>query len=179
MKDMGYIEIPLAEILYFIKTLEFFDSENIEQDTYQIQTYRAGLIAELLDQGIHLDMSKKFQKFWNVISSQQAMEDVEIPGNVRAELRPYQKAGFNWLWFLYSYGLNGILADDMGLGKTLQTLVLLQHAKDQDGPMPSLIICPTSVVYNWVNEISKFTPECLVYPVMEGRQIDRCNLIYS
>jgi SNF2 family DNA or RNA helicase len=159
MKDLGYIEIPLAEILYFIKTLEFFDSENIDQDTYQIQTYRAGLIAELQDQGIQLDMSKKFQKFWHVISSQQSMEEVSIPTQVRAELRPYQKAGFNWLWFLYSYGLNGILADDMGLGKTLQTLVLLQHAKDQDGQMPSLIICPTSVVYNWVNEISKFTPE--------------------
>jgi SNF2 family DNA or RNA helicase len=162
MKDVGYIEIPLAAILYFIKTLEFFDAEQPEPDTYQIQTYRAGLIAELLDQGIQLDMSKKFRKFWDVISSQQAMEEVSLPTQVRAELRPYQKAGFNWLWFLYSYGLNGILADDMGLGKTLQTLVLLQHAKDQDGPMPSLIICPTSVVYNWINEIAKFTPELSV-----------------
>ncbi|HEY9746258.1 MAG TPA: SNF2-related protein [Oculatellaceae cyanobacterium] len=160
MKDVGYVEIPLAAILYFIKTLEFFDAEAMDEpDTYRIQTYRAGLIAELQDQGIQLDMSKKFQKFWNVISSQQAMEEVPIPSSVRAELRPYQKAGFNWLWFLYSYGLNGILADDMGLGKTLQTLVLLQRAKDQDGQMPSLIICPTSVVYNWINEIAKFTPE--------------------
>lgn len=162
LRGVGYVEIPLAAILYFIKTLEFFDAEQPEQDTYQIQTYRAGLIAELLDQGIQLDMSKKFQKFWDVISSQQTMEEVPLPTQVRAELRPYQKAGFNWLWFLYSYGLNGILADDMGLGKTLQTLVMLQHAKDQDGPMPSLIICPTSVVYNWINEIQKFTPELSV-----------------
>lgn len=159
MKGVGYIEIPLAAILHITKTLQFFDAENIEQDTYQIQTYRAGLIAELVDQGIQLDLSKKFQKFWNVISSQTSMEDMDIPSQVRADLRPYQKAGFNWLWFLYSYGLNGILADDMGLGKTLQTLVLLQHAKNQDGQIPSLIICPTSVVYNWVNEIAKFTPE--------------------
>ena len=160
MKDVGYVEIPLAAILYFIKTLEFFDAETVADtpDTYRIRTYRAGLIAELQDQGIHLEMSGKFQKFWSVISSQQSMEEVQIPDSVRAELRPYQKAGFNWLWFLYSYGLNGILADDMGLGKTLQTLVLLQHAKDQDGPMPSLIICPTSVVYNWIHEIAKFTP---------------------
>jgi SNF2 family DNA or RNA helicase len=158
MRGVGYIEIPLAAILYFIKTLEFFDAEQPEPDTYQIQTYRAGLIAELQDQGIQLDMSKKFQQFWNVISSQQAMEDMPIPAGVNAELRPYQKAGFNWLWFLYSYGLNGILADDMGLGKTLQTLVLLECAKERDGAMPSLIICPTSVVYNWINEINKFTP---------------------
>ena len=158
MRGVGYIEIPLAAILYFIKTLDYFDAEQPEPDTYQIQTYRAGLIAELQDQGIQLDMSKKFQKFWNVISSQQAMEDMPIPEGVNAELRPYQKAGFNWLWFLYSYGLNGILADDMGLGKTLQTLVLLECAKERDGQMPSLIICPTSVVYNWINEINKFTP---------------------
>ncbi len=158
MRGVGYIEVPLAAILYFIKTLEYFDAEQPEPDTYQIQIYRAGLIAELQDQGIQLDMSKKFQKFWNVISSQQAMEEMPIPEGVNAELRPYQKAGFNWLWFLYSYGLNGILADDMGLGKTLQTLVLLQCAKDRDGQMPSLIICPTSVVYNWINEIAKFTP---------------------
>lgn len=164
LKDIGYVEIPLASILYFIKTLEFFDAEQPpdEKDTYIIQTYRAGLIAELLDQGIQLDMSKKFEKFWGVISSQSSMEDVEVPASIRADLRPYQKAGFNWLWFLYSYGLNGILADDMGLGKTLQTLVTLQHAKDVDGPMPSLIICPTSVVYNWVNEINKFAPELKV-----------------
>jgi hypothetical protein len=158
-KDVGYIEVPLAEILHFIKTLEFFDAEALEKDTYQIQTYRAGLIAELLDQGIKMDMSKKFKSFWKVISSQQAMEEIEIPEQVNAELRPYQKAGFNWLAFLYIYGLNGILADDMGLGKTLQTLVLLQYAKIRDGVMPSLIICPTSVVYNWINEINKFTPE--------------------
>ncbi len=158
MRSVGYVEIPLASILYFIKTLEFFDAEQPAPDTYLIQIFRAGLIAELRDQGIQLDMSEKFQKFWDVISSQQTMEEVALPAGVNAELRPYQKAGFNWLWFLYTYGLNGILADDMGLGKTLQTLVTLQHAKDQDGQMPSLIICPTSVVYNWITEIQKFTP---------------------
>ncbi|MEM0951823.1 MAG: SNF2-related protein [Cyanobacteria bacterium P01_H01_bin.74] len=161
-KDVGYIEVPLAEILHFIKTLEFFDAETLEKDLYQIQTYRAGLIAELLDQGIQMEMSEKFQKFWEVISSQQAMDDIAIPEAVTADLRPYQKAGFNWLCFLYIYGLNGILADDMGLGKTLQTLVLLQYAKETDGQMPSLIVCPTSVVYNWINEINKFTPNLTV-----------------
>lgn len=159
LKDKGYVEIPLVGILQLTKTLQAFDAENLEEDAYKIQTYRAGLITELVEQGVQLDLSKKFQQFWSVISSQTSMEDVPIPASVRAELRPYQKAGFNWLWFLYSYGLNGILADDMGLGKTLQTLVMLQHAKEVDGQMPSLIVCPTSVVFNWINEINKFTPD--------------------
>ena len=59
---------------------------------------------------------------------------------------------------MYKYGLNGILADDMGLGKTLQALALLQKAKEVDGPEPTLVIAPTTVVFNWEAEIQKFTP---------------------
>ena len=59
---------------------------------------------------------------------------------------------------MYQYGLNGILADDMGLGKTLQALALLQKAKEVDGPQPTLVIAPTTVVFNWEAEIQKFTP---------------------
>ena len=60
---------------------------------------------------------------------------------------------------MYKYGLNGILADDMGLGKTLQALTLLQKVKDVDGAQPTLVITPTTVVFNWESEIEKFTPD--------------------
>ncbi|MBX2860062.1 MAG: DEAD/DEAH box helicase [Vampirovibrio sp.] len=163
----GYVEVPLASILQYAKTLQHFDAEKIGTDAqgfdiHKIQTFKAGLIGELVDQGVELDLSEKFQKFWDLISSFSHLEDIPVPEKVNAELRPYQKQGFNWLWFLYSYGLDGILADDMGLGKTLQALVMLQHAKDQDGGKPNLIVCPTSVVYNWMSEIRKFTPELTV-----------------
>ncbi len=158
----GYVEIPLAAILGFTKTLNSFDKEVLSDDSYLIKTYQAGLITELIEQGVDLDMSPRFQKFWNLVTSFNQLEELDVPEKVNATLRPYQRQGFNWLWFLYSYGLNGILADDMGLGKTLQTLVLLQKAKDEDGRMPSLIICPTSVVYNWVKEAEKFTPDLAV-----------------
>ena len=59
---------------------------------------------------------------------------------------------------MYKYGLNGILADDMGLGKTLQALALIQKAKEEDGEKPVLVVCPTSVVFNWESEIQKFAP---------------------
>ncbi len=162
LKGLGYVEIPLATILQFGKALQAFDAEELEKDTYQIKTYKVGLLAELVEMGVELKMSKKFQTFWDVITSFKSMEEVEVPKSVQAELRGYQKQGFHWLWFLYSYGLNGILADDMGLGKTLQTLVLLQHARDQDGQMPSLVVCPSSIVFNWVNETHRFTPELKV-----------------
>ena len=61
------------------------------------------------------------------------IDAVPVPATLNAQLRPYQLAGFQWLAFLWAHGLGGILADDMGLGKTLQTLALLQHAKDVAG----------------------------------------------
>lgn len=80
--------------------------------------------------------------------------------------------GFGWLWFMYKYGLNGILADDMGLGKTLQALTVLQKAKEEDGPMPTLVIAPTTVVFNWEAEIQKFAPtlSCLKLQGGERKQ---------
>jgi superfamily II DNA or RNA helicase len=155
----GYVEIPLIAMLQMEKTVQAYDGITIEPAVYEVKTFKAGMVAELVDQGVELQLSPKFQKFWDFITASERMEEAPLPAAVNATLRPYQKQGFNWLWFLYSYGLNGILADDMGLGKTLQALVTLQHARDVDGPKPSLIVCPTSVVFNWRNEIVKFTPE--------------------
>ena len=79
-------------------------------------------------------------------------------------LREYQQEGCNWLSFLREYGLAGILADDMGLGKTIQALALLltHHKNGKNGKgkhPPSLVVAPTSVVYNWLSEAEKFTPK--------------------
>ena len=86
------------------------------------------------------------------------IEEVPLPGNLRPEvvLRSYQQHGYNWLAFMQRFGLNGILADDMGLGKTLQTLAVIEHAREMNATGPALIICPTSVVHNWRAEIDRF-----------------------
>ncbi len=86
------------------------------------------------------------------------IEDAEIPVKFKGSLRPYQKAGYNWLKFLNEYKFGGCLADDMGLGKTVQTLAFLQHLKEAGQQGPSLLVMPTSLVYNWEKEARKFTP---------------------
>ncbi len=79
----------------------------------------------------------------------------EVPSTLQAELRDYQKEGFQWLARLSSWGVGGCLADDMGLGKTLQSLaIILQNATNG----PSLVVAPTSVSTNWMSEVVKFTP---------------------
>ncbi len=131
----------------------------------------------------------------------------KIPEGIQAELRHYQKEGYNWLVHLWECGLNGCLADDMGLGKTLQTLVLLAKLKrpvemdyffpksekgqlalftrdtrsvDEHQPS-SLIVMPVSLLHNWENEIRKFAPTLKVYTysgVKRREKIDLAALIH-
>ena len=84
------------------------------------------------------------------------IEDAPMPENFKGQLRPYQKAGYNWMNFLSKYKFGGCLADDMGLGKTVQTLALLQKEREKQNGT-SLLIVPTSLTYNWEKEAAKFT----------------------
>jgi non-specific serine/threonine protein kinase len=77
---------------------------------------------------------------------------------IKASLRPYQESGFNWMQSLDELGWGGCLADDMGLGKTLQTISFLQFLKEKYPGSTQLVICPTSLIFNWENEIKKFCP---------------------
>eukprot|EP00487_Bulimina_marginata_P009755 TRINITY_DN4258_c0_g1_i1.p1 TRINITY_DN4258_c0_g1~~TRINITY_DN4258_c0_g1_i1.p1 ORF type:complete len:257 (+),score=48.09 TRINITY_DN4258_c0_g1_i1:445-1215(+) len=86
------------------------------------------------------------------------MPSVSLHGlNESVELREYQQQGVDWLSFLKRHKLGGILADDMGLGKTLQVIAFLTSTYNRPQAGPTLIVCPTSLVSNWQNEIIKFT----------------------
>ncbi|MDR3714874.1 MAG: DEAD/DEAH box helicase [Puia sp.] len=81
-----------------------------------------------------------------------------VPATVNASLRDYQQAGFQWLCLLDDMGWGGCLADDMGLGKTLQTISFLQHLALRYPTETNLVVCPTSLIYNWEIELRKFAP---------------------
>ena len=98
------------------------------------------------------------------------LPEVPVPAGVQAELRPYQRQGLNWLQFLRTHGLAGILADDMGLGKTLQTLAHIQVEKDAGRlTHPALIIAPVSLMGNWQREAARFCPQ-LRSLVLHGKE---------
>ena len=127
------------------------------------------------------DLRKRVAEFKGVPSG-------ELPRGLRADLRPYQKDGFDFLAHLAQIKLGGILADDMGLGKTLQTLTWLAWLKQRNNknPRPSLVICPASVLHNWRREAEKFTPDTRVLVLESGaarhnlrKQIPQHDLIVT
>ncbi|MCW2923780.1 MAG: helicase [Thermoleophilia bacterium] len=90
------------------------------------------------------------------------LDDLAPPAGLRAELRPYQQRGYAWLTYMAQVGLGACLADDMGLGKSVQALAAIQHAWEvapAGERRPSLIVCPTTVLTNWLRECERFTPD--------------------
>ena len=158
IRSLGFVEYPAQNIYAMMRAFNSFDVYRNNDNKFIVKTYRAGLINELKNLDVELVLSEEFENFWKQMSTFSTSEDLQLPEGINAEFREYQTKGFGWLWFMYKYGLNGILADDMGLGKTLQALAVVQKAKEQDGPMPTLVVCPTTVVFNWESEIQKFAP---------------------
>lgn len=110
------------------------------------------------DLPVKFSITKKLTEIRGQMLGDAQISFSEIPKSIRAELRPYQKEGVEWLERLRTMYLNGILADDMGLGKTLQAVVALsQHHGKNKGS--SMVVCPTSLLYNWKEEIHKFYPK--------------------
>ena len=149
-----------------------------------------------LEQAAHLD-DDDFTRFADSPAAQALRERIKefkgvpaipLPAGLKAELRPYQQEGFDFLCHLASVKLGGILADDMGLGKTLQALAWLAWLKERNGknPKPSLVICPASVLHNWRREAEKFTPGMKVLVLESGaarhnlrKQIPQHDLIVT
>ena len=115
--------------------------------------------------------------FRRISRSFHAVKDSEYtpPQSLHSVLRKYQRDGYRWLRTLDGYGMGGILADDMGLGKTLQVLSYLLALKEGGQPLPSLIVCPASLVLNWEEECKKFTPQ-LTCVAMDGDAAHRAVL---
>ncbi len=130
----------------------------------QLKKHHVGLIHDFANSQLAtVTMDRKLQK----LSNFDEIDATPVPQNFIGELRPYQKAGYDWFHFLQKYNFGGCLADDMGLGKTIQTLALLQKEKEVNSLLEvhptSLIVMPTSLIYNWLNEAKKFTPNLNLY----------------
>lgn len=152
--------IPEAWFTTYSELFAFMDEHKKPDEPLTLKKHHLALVKSM-EKGhrAKLIMSKKLEQ----LREFDTIEDHPLPARFNGELRPYQKAGYNWLQFLDKYKFGGCLADDMGLGKTVQTLAMLQHQKEVGHNNASLLIMPTSLIYNWQMEAAKFTPELKVF----------------
>ncbi len=175
LKDGTFLSLTSKELREAARISEYLemDEADFERGYVEVPKFRALYI----DQYLKKSGWRYFERnhaFKELIRNINEPEDVEvvIPDGLKGVLREYQKFGFKWLKTMSSYGMGGILADDMGLGKTLQVIALILSDKKEKGFYPSLVVAPTSLVYNWEAEIQKFAPD-LKTVVISGNREER------
>ncbi|OQY04182.1 MAG: hypothetical protein B6I20_03520 [Bacteroidetes bacterium 4572_117] len=155
LKD-GSVGIMPSDWLH--KLEKYFRNGEIKKDKLEISKLRFSIIDEMFDDINDTEVLKEIAEKQKRLSEFKEIKKVKIPKEISAELRDYQKEGLNWLNFLDKMKWGGILADDMGLGKTLQILTFIQHLSKKK-KSTNLIVVPTTLLFNWQNEIAKFSPK--------------------
>jgi non-specific serine/threonine protein kinase len=133
----------------------------------RLSKYHMSVIDELYDNRNEEELIIRLEEKYEQLREFNRIREVPPPEHLQSILRPYQVHGFHWLNYLQDVNWGGILADDMGLGKTIQALSFLQHFRDTNGRLTALVVCPTTLMFNWENEIKKFSP-ALTYHIHHG-----------
>jgi superfamily II DNA or RNA helicase len=133
----------------------------------KLSHYHKSVIDELYEYKNEEELFFELEEKYNRLKEFDRIQEVLPAKSLVKVLRPYQVAGFQWLNYLKQVNWGGILADDMGLGKTVQALSFMEHYKKENETLKALVICPTTLIYNWENEIKKFTPS-LSYQIHHG-----------
>ena len=133
----------------------------------RLSRYHLSVIDELYENRNEEELIIHLEKKYEQLKEFKHIKEIDPPEHLAHILRPYQVHGFHWLNYLHEVNWGGILADDMGLGKTIQALSFLHHYKQHYGKLRALVVCPTTLIFNWENEIKKFAPS-LTYRIHHG-----------
>ena len=145
-----------------------------KSDKLRLSRYHLSVIDELYENRNETEISFALDEKFEKLRAFKNIPEINVPDTLQAVLRPYQVAGYQWLSYLNDVGWGGILADDMGLGKTVQALTMLEYYKKTNGSLKAIVVCPTTLIYNWQNEVKKFTPE-LTYHIHHGNTRTRSH----
>ena len=170
--DFLNIDNNMAELSEMVDVMHI-NLKALIKGKMQIPAYRALYLDKMLEQcdGLYSQRDRHFKKLINGFKTVND-SDFEVPDSLQNIMRNYQMYGYKWLRTIETYGFGGILADDMGLGKTLQMISVLLASKNEGMAGTSLIVCPASLVYNWVEEFSRFAPQLSV-GIAAGKKEER------
>ena len=175
LKDGSFadLEEPSLEMLAELTEAMNVKDRELLKGKLKVPMFRTLYLDKLLEEseGVY---STRDSHFREVVKGFKTVKDADFeePESLSRIMRNYQKDGYKWLRTLEAWKFGGILADDMGLGKTLQMIAVLLAAKNEGKRGTSLIVCPSSLVYNWGAEFEKFAPELKV-SIVTGNQEER------
>ena len=138
-----------------------------KQDQLRLSKYHMSVIDELYEERNEEELVVQLEEKYDSLKLFNKIKEIPVPEHLQHVLRPYQEHGFHWINYLREIGWGGILADDMGLGKTVQALSYMHYYRYTTGKLNALVVCPTTLMFNWENEIKKFTP-ALSYHIHHG-----------
>ena len=167
-------ESSLQSLAEMMEALRMSPKELLKGNV-KLPMYRALYLDKLLEKNEEI-YSSRDSYFREMVKSFKTVNDADFeePASLAGTMRGYQRNGYRWLRTLESYHLGGILADDMGLGKTLQVIAVLLAAKQEGKKGTSLVVAPASLVYNWGEELKRYTPElssCFITGNQEERKL--------
>jgi len=187
LKSGDFVDLERNESLEAL--LQILDNTGISVKAFtkgkmQIPAFRALYLEKMLE-GHEEMVSSRDRHYRSLIRNFKTITDAdyEPPEMLEQVLRPYQKYGLKWLKTLQNAGFGGILADDMGLGKTLQVISMLLADKEEGDQNDfagttgcSLVVCPASLVYNWIDEVARYAPQLSAVPVV-GSKSQRSEIL--
>ena len=183
LKDGSFLNLNENEDIEFLDKLSSgmdINYKELKNNVIKLPVNRTLYLNELLKKFNNTKTTKnsEYKQIVENMEKDNIDEDIPLPKDVKADLRDYQKIGYNWLKTLENYKFGGILADDMGLGKTLQLLTVIESYLEngEEDKKASIVISPSSLALNWMAEAKKFTPE-IKTQVISGNANERLQKI--
>lgn len=156
LKNGEYLDLEELELKKLLKLIDSVSTKNISGNHISIPRNKAIYFKDFLEEQEirYINGKSELEKIKDKFNNISKLE-FKVPKIIKGKLREYQKIGYNWMKTLEHLGFGGILGDEMGLGKTLQTITFIASNPNSK----TLIVAPTSLVFNWVSEFEKFAPE--------------------
>ncbi|SDD62944.1 DEAD/DEAH box helicase [Niabella drilacis] len=145
------------------RMIRYFEAADIDGELLKIPKTNFSGIPDLFEQEmLNAAVQTEVDAYARCFSGAMPLPDMPVPAGLNAELRAYQREGLNWLCLLDQFNFGGCLADDMGLGKTLQIIAFILLQREKYGQRTNLVVVPTSLLFNWQDELQKFAPSLKV-----------------
>ena len=171
--------LGILPIEWINKMAAYFEAGEVVEDTIRTPFIQFASLSALYEKEmLSTDVQQRLQNYYTRINDFNSISETISPPDLKTTLRHYQQQGLNWLNFLDDMGFGGCLADDMGLGKTIQAIAFMLLLKHKREATTHLIIVPTSLLFNWQNEMEKFAPSLKLLTVPANNKL-KTNKIFS